>query len=655
MESLLARNPAGKAKESRVLGFVGILLSHRGFPLVLAFAAVLFMVPALPTGLFGDDLIQRLTQLKPAELPAHAVDTGFVANDPGKLGTVLRELFGYLHGKGAAARAVAYGIAPWWGAEDWQAALLRPVTAFTHWVDYRIFPNTPALMHAHSIAWYAATVFLAAYLYRRLWCFGPGTSSTMHVGTGNPRVVPRGILIAGLAGLLFLLDKNTYFPVMYVANRGFFVSLVFGLLCLDAHHRWRTTQSRRWMIGSALWLALSILSNEGGASTLAFLLAYALVLEPAGWRSRFLSLMPAGIVLVGWRIVYVSSGYGVRNFLLYIDPGYTPLLFLKNLVPRASGLLGGQLTGLPPEAVLGFAPKWQLIITAMFGCFSLVCGLVFWPILRQDRTARFWATAMLLAVVPASTVAPLTKNLAFVAVGAFGVMASFLVHMVAPENNMRMHSWVRASAWCVALGLVVAHIPAAVAARAGLALISPYIPAAAAQACAFPSSPDLGDRDVIVLNDPTIASAFVAFDRAYRQLPLPRTIRILVPGSVPILVTRPDAFTVILTAKNADLFDIVETKPVGLCRALKSANDLLFGQRTWKTGDPITGNGFVVQVLELSLRGSPRALAFRFEKPLDSSERVWLFFDWHRLKHARFVLPGIGGSTEIAGPKTAEG
>jgi len=651
MESVIARDPPRKANEWRAIRLVGNLLSHRAFPLGLTFAAILFMLPALHCGLFGDDLIQRLTQLKPAELPAHAVDTGFVPTDSGKLGTVLRELFGYLHGPGAAARAAEYGIAPWWGAGDWHAALFRPVTAFTHWLDYRIFPNTPALMHAHSIAWYAAAVFLVAYLYRKLWSFGPGASSTTHAGAETARVVPRGTLIAGLAGLLFLLDKNTYFPVMYVANRGFFVSLVFGLICLDAHHRWRTSRSRGWMVGSALWLALSILSNEGGASSLAFLLAYALVLEPAGWRSRFFSLIPAGIVLIGWRVVYVSSGYGVRNFLLYIDPGYTPLLFLKNLVPRVSGLMGGQLSGLPPEAVLGFDTKWQLIITAMFGYFSLVCGLVFWPILRQDRTARFWATAMLLALVPASTVAPLTKNLAFVAVGAFGVMASFLVHLAAPESYIRMGSSVRALAWCVALWLVVAHIPAALAARAGLALISPYIPAAMAQACAFPNSPEIGDRDVIVLNDPTIASAFVAFDRAYRHLALPRTMRILVPGSVPIVVTRPDAFTLVLAAKKADLLDTEATKPIGLSRALKSANDLLFGQRTWRTGDQIMGNGFVVQVLKLSLRGSPRVLAFRFEKPLGSSERVWLYFDWRQLRHAPFVLPGIGGSTEIAGPK----
>ena len=144
-----------------------------------------------------------------------------------------------------------------------------------------------------------------------------------------------GVWVAGLAAALFLLDKNTYGPVMYVANRGFIISLVFGLLCLHAHLRWRTTKSSAWMWLSALWLLLSLLANEGGASTLAFLVAYALVLEPGGWRPRLTSLLPAAAVMLGWRAVYVGSGFGVRNFTGYIDPGYEPLLFLRE--PRAQG------------------------------------------------------------------------------------------------------------------------------------------------------------------------------------------------------------------------------------------------------------------------------------------------------------------------------
>ena len=48
--------------------------------------------------------------------------------------------------------------------------------------------------------------------------------------------------------MLFLLDGNTYFPVMFVANRGFMLSLFFRLLCFYEHHQWRSTKSRSALV-----------------------------------------------------------------------------------------------------------------------------------------------------------------------------------------------------------------------------------------------------------------------------------------------------------------------------------------------------------------------------------------------------------------------
>jgi hypothetical protein len=110
--------------------------------------------------------------------------------------------------------------------------------------------------------WFAAVVLLVTIVYRKL------------MGSGAA---------AGLAALLFLLDANTYGPVMFVANRGFLLSLCFGLLCLYEHHQWRGAGSRAGCVLSMLFLALALLANEGGASTLAFLLAYAL----RDWNTAF--------------------------------------------------------------------------------------------------------------------------------------------------------------------------------------------------------------------------------------------------------------------------------------------------------------------------------------------------------------------------------
>ena len=211
----------------------------------------------------------------------------------------------------------------------------------------------------------------------------------------------------------------------------------------------------------------------------------------------------------------------------------------------------------------------------------------------------------------------------------------------------------RALSWCIAAWLVVAHIPGALAARIALARVSPFIPEAAARACALEHSPEIGGRDVVVVNDPTQLPAMVPFHRAYHSQPLPRTIRILVPGSTRFEVARPDASSLILTAKEADLFDCPAVGPLHLCYFCKALNDFLFSGRTWKTGDRVTRKGLVAEVLEVSQRGAPRSVAFHFDRPLESQDIVWLFFDWRRLTHSPFVLPQVGDTIEIPDPDLA--
>ncbi len=628
----------------KIVNFFARLLCHRQLPAVLALLAMISMLPSLKADLFGDDLVQRLAQFKAADLPPRAEETGFVPPDSGELSAVVSHLFDYLGRPEGITRARNYGIAPWWMLPSWGAALWRPLTAFTHWVDYRLFPNTPALMHAHNILWYAAVVFLAAVSYRQL---SGGLRLTNDVGRGVP-TVPLPLVTAGLAASLFLLDKDNYGPVAYVANRGFIVALAFGLACLYAHHRWRSAHQKGFMFLSAFGFLFSLLANEGGASTLAFLLAYALVMEQGCWQSRLVTLIPAAVVLLVWRVTYVSGGFGVKNFVGYIDPGYAPLSFLKNLLPRMNGLLGGQLTGIPPEIDFGLSPQMRIALALFFAAFSFVCALVFLPVLRHDTRARFWATVMLLALVPAATVVPLSKNLGFVAVGAFGLIASFLQHFAAREHRTVLPPKLRMLSWCMASCLVLAHIFGAIAARAGLAAITPYIPQGWEQLCAFET--EIGDRDVIIVNDPAESPVVVPFDRAYRGLSLPKSMRTLAPGLSGLAISRSDDCTLVLTSNGRDLFACPSLGPIHLAYALERGNDFLFGGRVWHVGERIASKGFVAEVLELSNEGMPRSVAFHFERSLDSENMVWLYFDWSRHAHLPFILPKPGETAQLRGP-----
>jgi hypothetical protein len=354
--------------------------------------------------------------------------------------------------------------------------------------------------------------------------------------------------------------------------------------------------------------------------------------------------------MVVWRAAYSGWGFGVRNFVGYIDPGYSPLFFLKNVIPRTNGLLGGQLTGIPPEIDFGLSPQMRIALAVFFAGFSLTCGLAFAPVLRRNVLARFWGVVMLLALVPAATVVPLSKNLGFVAVGAFGLIAAFLQHIASREERPALSRPLRLLSWCVAVWLMFAHVVGSLAARTWLAALTPGLPEAWEQLCAFRTT-EIAERDVIIVNDPVETSVIVPFDRAYRGAPLPKSLRTLAPGLSGLVVSRPDASTLVLTSKGADLFDCPSLGPFHIGYALKSANDFLFGGRVWHVGDRVVSKGFVAEVLELSREGTPRSVAFRFEQSVDSENMVWLYFDWRRWAHVSFTLPKSGESVELAGPR----
>ena len=113
-------------------------------PWILGVAAVIVMLPALKTGLLMDDLIQRIPELKPSQIPPGLYRTGAVPDNTGKLSTVLFETFpGFSRDRELWKKSKNYGILPWWLPDETRCCLWRPFTAVTHWLDYRMFPDSP--------------------------------------------------------------------------------------------------------------------------------------------------------------------------------------------------------------------------------------------------------------------------------------------------------------------------------------------------------------------------------------------------------------------------------------------------------------------------------------------------------------------------------
>jgi hypothetical protein len=615
---------------TRVLDFSKRFLEHRYLPAILAIGVILVMLPALKTGLMADDLVQRAVELRPDQLPARLRDTG-MPPDSGNLGTVLRDLF---PGLGGDPRSIAlaknYGLLPWWTPDDMKLGLWRPLTAFTHWLDYRLFPDSPALMHAHNIAWFAAIVFLVTVMYRKLMGLG---------------------WAAGLAAFLFLLDGYTYVPVMFVANRGFVLSLFFGLLCFYEHYQWRSAKSRSALVLSALFLALSLFANEGGASTFAFILAYALMLEPGSFLRRALTVLPSVLIIVLWRTIYKLGGFGLSHVGLYIDPGTEPLAFAQVAIPRAMALLGGQITGVAPDLLFAIKPSLHPLVIALYSASVLAALVVFLPWVRRDKTAAFWLAVALLAAIPAATVAPLSKNLGFVAVGVYGLMASFIAALVTRPSRLPERLTYRMPAWIACGLLLMMHIPVAIAGRV---LTAEAIASGSRDMRSFinlDKSPDVENKNVIVVNAPcAITLAYMPFYKAYYHQPLPRTLRTLVPGCTSFDVQRTDEQTLVIRSRASDIFTCDDVGPAHIAYIFSACN-VAVGVPKSKKGDRHDFDGLTVEVLEANAADVATRVAFRFDTSLDSPDFHWLRFDWRMFSYRPFKIPAIGQSVTLSGPR----
>ena len=587
------------------------------------------MLPALKTGLVADDLVQRAVELRPDQLPAHLHDTG-MPTDSGSLGTVLRDLF---PGIGGNSRSVAlaknYGLLPWWAPDDLKLGLWRPLTAFTHWLDYQLFPESPALMHAHNIAWFAAIMFLVTVVYRKL--MGPGWA-------------------AGLAALLFLLDGNTYVPVMFVANRGFLLSLCFGLLCFHEHHQWRSTKSHSALVYSAFFLALSLFANEGGASTLAFILAYALVLESGRFRQRALTVLPAVLVIGLWRIIYKLGGFGIFHVGLYIDPATEPLAFARAVVPRVTTLLGGQLANVAPDFLFAIKPSLHPLVIVLYGVVVVAVLAVFLPGVRRDRIAAFWLAVMLLAAIPAATVEPLTKNFGFVAVGAYGLIASFIAALFARPSPLPERLTYRIPAWTACGLLLLMHGPVPIAGRVMMAEVTGPCFNAMRSFVGTDKLLNMENKNVIVVNAPcAITLAYMPFYKAYYHQPLPKTIRTLVPGCTSFDVQRTDDKTLVIQARAPDILTCDDVGPAHIAYVFSACN-VAVGVPKSKKGDRHDFDGLTVEVLEANAADVATRVAFRFDTSLDSPDFHWLRFDWRTFSYHPFQIPAIGQTITLSGP-----
>jgi hypothetical protein len=506
-------------------------------------------------------------------------------------------------------RLMEDGFAPWWTNENLRVAFLRPVTSFTHRLDYALFPDSAMLMHLHSMLWLGAAVFVATLLYRRI------------IGIG---------LLSAVTAFTFAVNHVHAMPVAWIANRNALIGSFFGTAAILMYVKSREQRSPRLAVAGVACLLLGLLGGEIALGAWAYLLAHALVLDetPAGERVR--ALLPYMIATIAWRLAYNFMGFGAAGSGLYIDPVAEPLVFLRVLPERIPLLLLGTF-GIPPaEAAFFVTDKLAGLAVMGSASFAVLIAVSVWAIVRYDRMARFWMLGTLFALVPACTAFPHNRLLYFASLGAMGVVVGLLNAFRSLDPRLPGGAWGKATRVFTVLsgGLHVFVSPLFLPLLAVEILVTRSITDLAVPS-AYAELTDPPRQELVVVTAPEYYSG--TFPRLLARLehrPDMQRQRLLSVGPVALDVRRLDAHRLEITFEGGLLGPM-------LTRLYRGRND------PFAPGDRVTLEGLTIEVTRVTEDGRPLVAVFTFEKPLDSPDLRWVV--WQDDHFVRFTPPRADG------------
>ena len=566
-------------------------LAHRWLPFAVAILAAVVMLPTLTGGWQMDDYFQRITLLgygdsKPIQTFEPYIDRAHILSQ------------------------MDFGSLPWWASPDLHQVFLRYTSTLTMMLDYRLWPNHPALMHLHSLLWLAAAVLVATLLYRE---------------------VLGATWVAGLAGLMYALDGAHAVPAGYLANRNALIACCFGFLSVLSFVRWRKhgQWTTRWL--SVLMLALSLSAYEMGLATVAYLVSYALTVDSDPIRARLSRLLPHGAVLSAWVLIYKLGNFGTRGSGFYLDPLHDPIAFASLLCQRAAFLVMGQWSPIPAEMSMANAPGTSAFLHLSIFSFAIVAivTLLFIPLVLRDRIARFWALGALLSLVPISAVGPEDRLLGFVGLGSMALLAQqaqfvFGSSGVAPVSRV----W-RGFAWAATSLLLLLHLIAAPLIGNALIAFQKGVNVRLKHAMAsVPGDPQIASQDLVLINPPDHIYTVTAIWAVHQleSLPVPRHLRALSSGGT-LEVTRVGPRS--LQVRFPEGFF-----PTAFSRYVRSPNE------RFSVGQHFEVPDLSVTIEALDAQGDPAEVLYEFPVPLEDPSLRWM--SWKDGEYAQWTPPALG-------------
>lgn len=597
------------------------VIAWRYWIVVVLIVAALLYVPYLLSGFFQDDYGFRV----PFSPEVDPEVRGLMQTSPWNL-------YGFSTGPSDKFEVGRdRGFAPWWASDQIKTNFFRPLSSLTLALDYSLWPETPLLMHIHSLLWFFLLIHLIYQLYRSL--------------SGS-------VVVAGVSLLLLVADDVFTGPVGWISNRHAVIAMVFCVLCVWLYHQ--GVSKRKWTIiaGACGVYALALLASEMGLVTFAYLFAYLLVLDRDKWLERIKRIAPFILITVIWRLAYTGLGYGASGTLLYIDPILDPVGFVTQLVTRFPILLFSAVVAPVVEMLLGFSPHAAAILAAVCLIPLGLLALAAYPALKAHRASAFWVIGLLVAVIPLVSGIPQNRNLGPISLGVMALTGQLFVDVatarkVDPLTIVQRVLLRITIPLLVILYLIVSPIVVVLGPSSMQAMAEDQ-----AEAADFGSEPELAEQHLYVINPPG-AMAFMGglFPRLFTDKPFPLSLNYLTSGFAPVHIERVDAQTIIVTPEGGytPLPGLI-TDPttgamtgIGLENMYRALDGFYYNPRNpMRVGQEVALSEVTVEVTEMTNDGRIAQARFTFAHPLEDDLYVWLLWEEDTSTYERAQMPPIG-------------
>lgn len=575
----------------------GRLLLSRWCVPVAALVGMLLIAPAMNMGLLGDDYLHW------------SLLTGRSVNvQPGSF----FGLFTFADGHAAANQAmIDSGKLTWWANEHLRIAFWRPLAELSQQLDYQWWPDSPLLMHLHSLLLYGVMILLIGKLFRNL-------------DTDRQQ--------AGLATWLFALNMLHVFAVAWLASRNQMLSGLFMVLTMLDYHRWRQGHSAWHGCLAAACFVLGLFSAEASIQTAGYLLAYALFLDPgkSSW-ARLKALLPFILIAVAWKALHSHLGYGSFGSPGYVDPASNASGFAVSLALRLPALMVAQWFGVSSVMFeqLGRSTQYLYSGAATLALLGLAYAIHALGGFRS-ALARFYAAGSLLALVPACAGYPFDRLTINSDIGASGLLS--IVLLTAWRHRQQLIGWGMGSAKNIVLAVGFIHVLIFPVAKLGTSAVMKTLgEAGEAQApLALPNAKANQPEHFLLMNLPSAEGIYyIPLIRQYHGLRNPTTMRALGPNNQAMTLTRADESSLRLSV------------PTGFRGTI--TRDIQ--KHPFKVGDTVKMGDISILVEELTADQAPKTVLFRFPSSVQAAP--WHFLAWKEDGVYQLQPPAIGQSMNI--------